>query len=269
MSQEKVTKVFTVRDRPVGYQAGRWGGALVAVERGEFPISSTGFWSLSGAGEAAVTSEFMEARARVHEREREGVLQRLREAQTPEKNPTLNYIQASGAYEQALQYGYFAMDRDRASLWAGASRLLCMVDADVRFQPAPDSSYVAWTKEHCDAALARARELKALLIKLATGEFPAEMPVRLSGVGAYFALPPKIAGEPRIELAGYTAEMALNLPTAAAATQRKPFRAASREPTAAPQGATQLGLFDSPSVATRPAVEGATGFRTKTFHSDK
>lgn len=249
MEEEKIAQVFTVRGRPVGFRSGRWGGALVAMERGDFPISPTGYRSLSGLAAEAVTPDFLEGLAQTHKQEKESRLQCLREAQKPVGDPILNYIHVSRAYEQAVQYGFFATDRDRAGLWAGAHRLLCMVEADARFQPAPDRRYVAWKKEDCANALERVRELKAFLGRLAQGDFPVELPPRLFGVSAYLALPAKPGGEPRIELGGYTAEMALDLPTAAP-VQRTKRRAAEPSP-ASPE--VQLGLFGSPSVATKPA----------------
>jgi len=252
MKEEKITQIFSVRNRPVGYRAGRWGGALVAIERGEFPISSTGYRSLSGLAAEAVTPEFLEELARTHERERQDVLQRLREAHQPVGEPISNYIQASGAYEQGLIHGFFASDRNRAALWSGAHQLLCRVDDDARFQPAPERTFVAWTKEHCGRALMRARELKVMLARLAARDFPEEFPVRLLGVQCYLALPPKPGGEPKVDLGGYTAEMAFELPAVSLA--RRPARAAARDArpaTVRPEA--QLGLFNTElSVATKP-----------------
>ncbi len=261
--EEKVTRVFMVRGRPVGFQAGRWGGALVAVERGDFPVSPTGFRSMSGAGEASVTPGFLEDLARAHEHERKGLIERMREAEKPVAGSIINYIHASGAYEQAIQYGFFASDRDRAALWTGANRLLCIVDSDIRFQPTPEPTYFAWTAEGCAEARARAREFKTLLGKLASGEIPAEMPVRLLGANAYLALPPKSSGEPKIELGGFTAEMSLELPSTTV-TQRRISRAEPREkPTSPIQRPDQLGLFDTsvtdPAVRTIPSA--AAGVR--------
>lgn len=252
MEHEKITQEFSVRNRPVGYRAGRWGGSLVAVERGEFPISPTGYRSLCGLAAAAVTPEFLENLAQAHERERQVVLQRLREGHQPVGKPISNYIHASSAYEQGLQHGFFASDRDRAALWSGAHQLLCRVDNDPRFQPAPEHTFVAWTKAHCDQALGRARELRMLLARLAAGDFMAELPVRLFGVQSYFELPLKAGGEPRIELGGYTAEMAFDLPARSVA--RRPARVEAKGKQTKPiQAESQLGLFGSgPSVATKP-----------------
>lgn len=243
MEEEKITQVFTVRDRPVGFRSSRWGGALVAVERGDFPISPTGYRSLCGVPAEAVTPEFLEELARTHERDRQGVLLRLREAHEPVGEPISNYIQASGAYEQGVLHGFFASDRDRAALWSGAHQLLCRVDDDRRFQPAPERTFLAWTKEHCAQAVTRARELKAVLARLAAGEFSAELPVRLIGAQSYLRLPPKSGGEPKIDLGGYTAEMALNLPAVAIAARQARTRA-KEERTEASSVANQLGLFD-------------------------
>lgn len=252
MEEEKITQVFTVRDRPVGFRSSRWGGALVAIERGEFPISATGYRSLCGVPAEAVTPAFLEELARAHEREHQDVLRRLREAHQPVGEPISNHIQASSAYEQGLLHGFFSSDRDRAALWSGAHQLLCRVDDDRRFQPTPKRTFVAWTPEHCARALARARELKGLLARLAAGDFPAELPVRLIGAQGYLGLPPKPVGEPKIDLGGYTTEMALELPSVTVAP--RPTRTAMQgERAAAVSREAQLGLFDmGPSVATKP-----------------
>lgn len=251
MEDEKITQVFTVRDRPVGYRAGRWGGALVAVERGDFPISPTGYRSLSGMAAEAVTPDLLEKLAQAHERERQDVLRRMQEAHTPVGEPISNYIHASSAYEQGVLHGFFASDRDRATLWSGAHQLLCRVDDDARFQPVPEQSFAAWKAAHCAAALARARELKALVMRLSAGDFPAALPVRLIGAQGYLNLPPKPGGEPKVDIGGYTAEMALELPAVSLA--RRPVRTVAKQdqPTSGLPEA-QLGLFDlGPSVATK------------------
>ncbi len=250
--EDKITRVFTVRNRPVGYQPGRWGGALVAVERGDFPISPTGFRSIGGTGKESITPKFLEELAQAHQRERDSLVDRMKEAEKPADDTIINYIHASGAYEQAIQYGFFASDRDRTALWSGAHRLLCVVDTDARFHPTPEPTYVAWTTEGCAEALARARELKTLLARMATGDLPAEMPIRLLGANAYLALPPRPGGEPKIDLGGFTPEMALGLnasPTAPAPRRPQAERIAPRASAAAPE--SQLGLFEP---AAEPAV---------------
>lgn len=263
MEEEKITRVFSVRNRPVGYRAGRWGGALIAVERGEFPISPTGYRSLSGMVAAAVTPDFLEKLAQAHERERQDVLRRMREAHTTVGEPISNYIHASSVYEQGVLHGFFASDRDRATLWSAAHQLLCRVDDDARFQPVPEQTFVAWKAKHCAAALARARELKALVMRLSAGDFPAALPMRLIGAQGYLDLPPKPGGEPKVDLGGYTAEMALELPAVSLA--RRPVRTVARnERPASVVPEAQLGLFNTePSVATKPRDVSRPGLKLR------
>lgn len=66
-------------------------------------------------------------------------------------------------------------------------------------------------------------------------------------------LPPKPGGEPKIELGGFTAEMALNLPTQSMAPRHSKRSEPEPETTQAAPRLTQLGLFDAPAVATVPA----------------
>src|SRR5258707_8925667 len=106
-----VTHVFPVCGRPVGFQPSSWGGALVAVERGYFPVSSTGFWSISCGVQlenGAISPTYLESLAVNQDREPEALLKRLREAVKPVGDPIGNYIHVSLAYEKAVQEGFFA-----------------------------------------------------------------------------------------------------------------------------------------------------------------
>lgn len=158
-----------------------------------------------------------------------------------------------------MLHGFFSADRDRAALWSGAHQLLCRVNDDRRFQPTPERTFVAWTAEHCARALTRARELKGLLARLAAGDFPSELPVGLIGARGYLGLPPKPGGEPKIDLGGYTAEMAFDLP--AVAIMARPTRTRAKEERTESSPVNQLGLFDpaGPSVAMKAESPAQTG----------
>lgn len=200
----------------MAFQAGRWGGALAAVERGYFPVSGTGYRSLSGLhgahGEdaAALTPEFLEALAVNQDRERRSVLARLQRPPLPGPDPLSNYVSASIDADKALEEGFFAPDAERADMWAGAFRLFTLIDADPRFQPTPRAP--AWTADHCAEALARTRASLVFLRQLATGEFPAARLRRHLSASAYFALPPRAGGEPRVTLPALSAEFAFDWP---------------------------------------------------------
>ena len=93
------THVFSVRDRPVGFVPGSFGGALVAVERGYFPVSSTGYRSLAGhfglngaADPAAISAEFLNALAVAQDDVRRAVLHRLRRVPAPTSDRLGNFI---------------------------------------------------------------------------------------------------------------------------------------------------------------------------------
>jgi hypothetical protein len=258
MEQKTYTRVFTVRGRPVAFNASRWGGELVALERGYFPVSSTGYRSCTGfVGRTDITdemlTEFMESVAKEQDREHEALIKRLREGMKPVGGPISNYIHVSLSYEKAFQDGFFATDMQRAGLWAGAHQLLCLVDSDARFQPAPDPTYPVWTKKQCDQSLDFARALRGLLPRYANGDFSVAPPVRLLGAQGYFRLPPKAGGEPKVELVGYTAEMALNLSPKSAPARRTRRPTAREEPVPPVQPETQLGLFGvGPTVSCVP-----------------
>ncbi len=249
--------VFSVRGRPVGFRPSRFGGELVATERGLFPVSPTGYRSLSGicggkpASHDMVSTEFLEALAVERDREHQQLLKLLREGAKPVGQPVANYVHVSVAFEQAVQNGFFATDRERTALWSGAHQLLCLVDTDPRFQPVPHPCYPAWTSKHCGQSHERALELLAVLKRLAAGELPLQLPPGLVGVSEYLRLPPKPGGEPRIDLGAGNIEMRLEISSATDSTVlRRPRAATSLQPPRdnGPKQ-TQLGLFDSsPSV---------------------
>src|SRR5688572_14569904 len=126
MKHEPVTHVFSVRGRPVGFRPSRFGGELVATERGLFPVSPTGYRSLTGlfdggpARHEMVSPEFLEALAAERDREHQHLLNQLREGVKPVGQPVANYVHVSIAFEKAVQNGFFATDRERTALWSGA-----------------------------------------------------------------------------------------------------------------------------------------------------
>ena len=189
MSGDLLLRVMSVRNRPVGLVAGRWGTSLVAVERGYFPVSQTGYRSLSGMAEQAVTAEHLESLANDRDRERQELLRSVRSTVRPESERITNYIHVSMIAEKALHDGFFAPSAERAELWPAAHRLFCLIDTDARFQPAPDHS--RWTEEHCAGALAKTREALRFLDGCAKGDFPTGVPMEYFAARAYLALPPK------------------------------------------------------------------------------
>lgn len=217
MTDDPVAHIFTVRGRPVGFVPGRFGGALVAVERGFFPISATGYRSLAGhAGNTeplnpdAVSADFLEALAQAQDRTRGALLVRLRRGPMPTADRLGNFIGVSITAEAALAEGFFAPDDARFTLWRGAFRLLNLIDTDPRFQPAPTAP--AWTVAGCAQALALRRALLAFVRELAKGDLPAPPDGTHLAGRAYFDLPPKAHGEPAFALPELTAELPLELP---------------------------------------------------------
>jgi hypothetical protein len=211
------THVFSVRGRPVGFVPGRFGAALVAVERGYFPVSSTGYRSLaghcgvSGALDAeAISPEFLEALAVAQDRSRAALLARLRRSPLPTPDRLGNFIGVSIDAEAALADGFFAPEQERFALWRGAFRLLHLIDTDARFQPAPSSP--AWTIMGCTAALAARRAALQFVRQLATGELPPAPLDTHFAQRAYLELPAKPQGEPTFALPAVTAELPLDLP---------------------------------------------------------
>lgn len=221
------THIFSVRGRPIGFIPGRFGAALVAVERGHFPVSSTGYRSLaghcgiSGALDAAdLSPEFLEALAVAQDRTRQALLARLRRTPAPTLDRLGNFIGVSIDAEAALAEGFFAPNADRVALWRGVFRLLHLIDTDARFQPAPSSP--AWTIMGCTEALAARRAALAFVRQLAAGELPPPPDRTHFAQRAYLELPPKPEGEPAFALPAVTDELPLDLPPGVVADEEEP-----------------------------------------------
>ena len=208
--------IFSVRGRPVGFEPGNFGGALVAVERGYFPVSSTGYRSLAGhfglsgvADPTTISGDFLEALAVAQDNARRSVLRRLGRVPAATSDRLANFITVSMDADSALSEGFFATDTERFALWRGAYRLLYLIDCDPRFQPMPSST--AWNASACAQALGIRREMLSFVRQLAAGELPTP-PELLLATDGYYALPVKDGGEPRFELPALTPELPLDLP---------------------------------------------------------
>ncbi len=203
----------------------------------------SGLYDVHGEDAAAkITSEFLEALAVNQDRERRSVLARVQRPPVPGPDPLSNYVGVSLDADKALEEGFFAPDAERAELWAGAFRLLSLIDTDARFQPAPSGN--RWTAAHCAEAVARHRESLAFLRQLARGDFPAEPLRRHLGASAYFALPSKPGGETPVTLPALAAEFALDVPTNSAPTSApRPPKSRSPVPTDGGEGSEQLPLL--------------------------
>jgi len=211
------THIFSVRGRPVGFVPSRFGGELVAVERGYFPVSSTGYRSLAGhfglqgaLDPTAISNDFLEALAVAQDDARRSVLRRLRHGPAATSDRLANFITLCVDADAALSEGFFADDADRFTLWSGAYRLLCLIDGDRRFQPVPSSP--RWSASACADALRTYRERVSFVRQLAASELPETPDLSLIAAHGYYALPVKRGGEPRFELPALTSELPLELP---------------------------------------------------------
>jgi hypothetical protein len=214
------THIFSVRGRPVGFVPGHFGGALVAVERGYFPVSSTGYRSLAGhfgvsgeADPAMISADFLEGLSAAQDHTRRALLARLRRTPVPTSDRLRNFISVCIDAEAALAEGFFAPDEERFALWRGAFRLLSFIDTDARFQPAPTAP--AWPAAGCADALAARRALLAFLRELAGGALPVLPEGTHVASQTYLELPPKPNGEPSFALPALTTELPFGLPPAA------------------------------------------------------
>jgi hypothetical protein len=205
----------------VGFVPSHFGGELVAVERGYFPISSTGYRSIAGRFKPAdsqqvtgIAPEFLNALAAAEDRARKARLLRLARRPQAGADRLANFLNVSMDANSAVDAGFFAPPADRVALWCGACRFLSLIDSDVRFQPAPTAP--AWAPEDCAASLATERELLRFVHQLASGNFPAEpMHGHLSGY-AYFELPPRLGGEVAFALPAFAPTPSRGMPASIA-----------------------------------------------------
>ncbi|MEN9402067.1 MAG: hypothetical protein RL091_770, partial [Verrucomicrobiota bacterium] len=244
MSEERVKEVLTVRERPVGWVEGKWGSSLVAVERGSFPVSQTGYRSLSGL-RGKPTPEFLEALAKERDQERKEILARSREPVRPEAESLRNFIHVNSTAEKAFHDGFFATDAERAKLWSAAFKLFSLIDTDARYQPTQD---IRWSQDSCTRALARTRETLQFLKVCASGDFPKKIPFKTPWLQivptSYFQLPPKPGGEPVVALPAVTASLSMDLTTAGMSRPVSPVKRKTEAPRPViVRQETQLGLF--------------------------
>jgi hypothetical protein len=254
----KIAHIFKVRDRPVGLQIGKWGGALVAVERGHFPISPTGYRSLCSHAQgrvvtaSMVSGDFLESLAANQDRERQTLMRQLREDFHPGRDRVTNYIHASLYADKGFHDGFFAPEKDRAILWPAAHRLLCLIDLDRRFQPEPNER---WDLGQCARAVEKARAMKRLLERCAKGDLPPpqEVPIGSMTTKTYLELPPKPAGERQVMLHGITTELPLNLAPSEKPAAHSLVRETKTPATELPDH--QLGLFEAmPPQPAKPSL---------------
>lgn len=262
MAEEEILEqVVSIRNRPIGVSRSRFGVSLVAVERGYFPISSTGYRSLSGydrggAGPVAFEPGLLDSLAEAEDRERKALLTNLHRAAEPQRDSLSTFIHVSLYVDKAINDGFFAPDHDRAPLWQGAHRLLNLVHNDPRFQPAPNGT--AWKEEHCRKALTKMEELHGFLKRFAQADYSGEPPMPLFGAKAYMQLPPKVVAEPIIALHKTPVALSLALPGTAAPESpiRRTHRIAIKPVTPPDRSAGQLNLFANDEI--RPPVPRIT-----------
>lgn len=192
--------IYSVRGRPVGFVPGRYGGGLVAVERGYFPVSNTGYRSLTDLytanGMTAVTSvpsDYLEALAVEEDFQRRSTINRLKKTPRSGLDGLGDFIEIVYGAEGAFGHGLFAPERDRIDLWRESHRLLRLVETGVRFTGVPAD--FALSENDWNATRRRLGTLRQFIENAAAGDFSESIPSLLCEVVAYLALPRKVSGE--------------------------------------------------------------------------
>jgi hypothetical protein len=196
--------ILTIRGRPVGYRNSDFGGELLAVERGYFPVSPTGYRSLARCFERGgqfppPSDSYLEDLAAAFDGERAEALRRARKALRALTADTVtNYINASGAAEFALERGFYAPDAERGPLWQSAYLLCDRIVTTPQLQPTPNGR---WSDDQCEHSMRHTRAMHAWLVELLGGRVVAPaLPAQGFAFNSYFFLPDRSSPEPTFGL---------------------------------------------------------------------
>ena len=199
---------LTVRGRPVGYRRSRFGGELIALERGYFPVSSTGYRSLARGirleDAPAPDPEFLETLATNNDAQTARVLQQTRKLlRLPHPDGLAGY-----AVLASIDQGLFARDADRILLWHAAYALADRILRTPALQPTANTG-PAWTPEHCARLMGAVQEACTWLKDGLAGRINplTSYMEHYTSSSSYFALPER--SEPIIGLPELTTELAL------------------------------------------------------------
>lgn len=214
-------EILTVRGRPVGYRSTPWGGEVFATERGYFPVSSSGYYSLSGRrGSVGLdhydppTADFLEQLAQ-HQDAEHGALVRRCEKHLRSPAKVGDYIAVSLSTSAALDRGFFARDVARRILWQLAYQLCDRVMNTPEWHPVEQG---CWTPEVCASAIQENAAMHAWLRDLLQGRVQ-EPPIlagprQLAFHGrGYLELPERI--EPVFELPARDTDFGFDIPVGA------------------------------------------------------
>lgn len=188
----------TVRNRPVRLEHGSFGWSAHAVERGYFPISSTGYRSFaSGPAPLSPPSlEYLETHAQEQDKAHAETLKAARAAlrsrfSTGPGQSVSAFIHLSGLATQALEAGFFAPDSLRPSLWEVAYQLLQRIAHDPVIRPSPEGEAEAWNAEQCHKAHVGSVRALADLTRFMNGDLtrPINPDHRFRIMSSYFNLP--------------------------------------------------------------------------------
>ena len=207
--------LFTVRGRPVMFRKTEtYFGALHATERGDFPISCTGYYSLAGFSHHArqggkfhdlLSANFLESIAAEQQRRANAVLRDIAQCITRRDiTDSFAFIHCLHRATEAFQHGLFATDTQRRQLWQVAHETYSNMFVSRFVQHVPKE------QQNLPRIIESDRQTFDILCRCMRGDFSFDRTAVqrvILGMRAYCELPPKPEGEPVITTPTHTLEL--------------------------------------------------------------
>ncbi len=195
-----LSEIVSVFGRPVGVLRTPEQTALVAVERGYFPLSVEGSIGIGGPREALPPVRHLAVMNCCADEERAQVLREILAGPRVHRNPMVNHHRACALAEHAMEVGFFARPAERDRLWTLAHRQLCRSETDPRFRP--EATAQCGSGHEAAQAVTRVQRLRRFLESCGRGDSPAVAPWGFLAAAAYLRLPADAKHPPRLRLQG-------------------------------------------------------------------
>ena len=195
-----LSEIVSVFGRPVGVLRTPAQTALVAMERGYFPLSVTGSIVIGGPREALPPVRHLAVMNCCADEERAQVRREILAGPRLHRSPMVNHHRACSLAEHAIEAGFFARPAERDRLWTLAHRQLCRSETDPRFRP--EATAQCGSGHEAAQAVTRVQRLRRFLESCGRGDSPAVAPWGFLAAAAYLRLPADAKHPPRLRLQG-------------------------------------------------------------------